>query len=98
MTGLLDCVNAEANVLIVISDNETTGMTGGQDSAATGRIHDICKGIGVDPVHLREIVPLKKNYEEMKRIVREEIEYPGVSVIVPCRECIQTHARKAKKR
>jgi indolepyruvate ferredoxin oxidoreductase alpha subunit len=98
MTGLLDCVNAHANVLIIISDNETTGMTGGQDSAATGRIHAICKGIGVEPEHLREIVPLKKNYEEMKKIIREEIEYPGVSVIVPCRECIQTYARKAKQR
>jgi indolepyruvate ferredoxin oxidoreductase alpha subunit len=96
MTGLLDCVNANANVLIIISDNETTGMTGGQDSAATGRIHAICKGIGVEPEHLRAIIPLKKNYEEMKKIIREEIEYPGVSVIVPCRECIQTHARKVK--
>ncbi|MCL1938328.1 MAG: thiamine pyrophosphate-dependent enzyme [Candidatus Azobacteroides sp.] len=97
MTGLLDCVNADANVLIIISDNETTGMTGGQDSAATGRIRSICQGIGVHPDHVREIVPLKKNYEEMKSIIREEIEYPGVSVIVPCRECIQTHARKIKE-
>jgi indolepyruvate ferredoxin oxidoreductase alpha subunit len=96
MTGLLDCVNANANVLIIISDNETTGMTGGQDSAGTGRIHAICRGIGVEPEHLREIVPLRKNYEEMKEIIREEIEYKGLSVIVPCRECIQTHARKAK--
>lgn len=96
MTGLLDCVNANANVVIIISDNETTGMTGGQDSAATGRIHDICKGLGVDPAHLRAFVPLKKNFEEMKQIIREEIEYKGVSVIVPCRECIQTFARKAK--
>ncbi|MDR2804246.1 MAG: indolepyruvate ferredoxin oxidoreductase [Dysgonamonadaceae bacterium] len=96
MTGLLDCVNANANVLIIISDNETTGMTGGQDSAATGRIHAICQGIGVHPDHLQGIVPLKKNYEEMKAMIRREIEYPGVSVIVPCRECIQTHARKAK--
>lgn len=94
MTGLLDCVNSNANVLIIISDNETTGMTGGQDSAATGRIHDICKGIGVHPDHLKEIIPLKKNFEEMKKLIREEIEYSGVSVIVPCRECIQTHARK----
>jgi indolepyruvate ferredoxin oxidoreductase alpha subunit len=98
MTGLLDCVNANANVLIIISDNETTGMTGGQDSAATGRIHAICRGIGVHSDHLREFVPLKKNLEEMKAIIREEIEYEGVSVIVPCRECIQTHARKAKMR
>jgi indolepyruvate ferredoxin oxidoreductase alpha subunit len=97
MTGLLDCVNAQVNVLIIISDNETTGMTGGQDSAATGRIHAICQGLGVHPDHLHGLVPLKKNYEAMKNIIRKEIEYQGVSVIVPCRECIQTHARKIKK-
>jgi indolepyruvate ferredoxin oxidoreductase alpha subunit len=98
MTGLLDCVNANANTLIIISDNETTAMTGGQDSAATGRIHAICKGIGVDPEHLHGIIPLKKNFEEMKNLIRKEIEYKGVSVIVPCRECIQTFARKAKQK
>jgi Indolepyruvate ferredoxin oxidoreductase, alpha and beta subunits len=96
MTGLLDAINCNANMLLIISDNETTGMTGGQDSAGTGKIHDICKGLGVDPAHLRSFVPLKKNFEEMKQIIREEIEYKGLSVIVPCRECIQTHARKAK--
>ena len=97
MTGLLDCVNSNANVLIVISDNETTGMTGGQESAATGRIHEICKGIGVQPEHLHSVIPLRKNYEEMKTLIRKEIEYKGVSVIVPCRECIQTHARRVKQ-
>jgi len=97
MTGLLDCVNSDANVLIVISDNETTGMTGGQESSATGRIHEICKGIGVHPEHLHSVVPLKKNYEEMKALIRKEIEYQGVSVIVPCRECVQTHSRRMKQ-
>lgn len=48
MTGLLDCVNEHSNVTIIISDNETTAMTGGQDSAGTGRIESICLGIGVD--------------------------------------------------
>lgn len=97
MTGLLDCVNSGSNVVIIISDNETTAMTGGQDSAATGRIHAICQGIGVDPDHLRSFVPLKKNHEEIKQMIREEIAYNGVSVIVPCRECIQTLKRKSKK-
>jgi len=98
MTGLLDCVNTDANILIIISDNETTGMTGGQESLATGRIHEICKGIGVRPEHLHGIVPLRKNYEEMKTLIRKEIDYPGVSVIVPCRECVQAHARKVKQK
>ncbi|MDR1981620.1 MAG: indolepyruvate ferredoxin oxidoreductase [Tannerellaceae bacterium] len=96
MTGLLDCVNEEANVTIIISDNETTAMTGGQDSAGTGRIEAICAGIGVAPEHLRTMTPLKKNMEEMKRIIREEIEYKGVSVLIPRRECIQTLTRKKK--
>ena len=96
MTGLLDCVNENTNITIVISDNETTAMTGGQDSAGTGRIESICAGIGVDPAHIRVMVPLKKNYDEMKAIIREEIEYKGVSVLIPRRECIQTLTRKKK--
>ena len=91
MTGLLDCVNENTNITIVISDNETTAMTGGQDSAGTGRIESICAGIGVDPAHIRVMVPLKK-----KAIIREEIEYKGVSVLIPRRECIQTLTRKKK--
>ncbi|MCD7936976.1 MAG: thiamine pyrophosphate-dependent enzyme [Tannerellaceae bacterium] len=97
MTGLLDCVNENTNVTIVIADNETTAMTGGQDSAGTGRLEAICLGLGVAPEHVRTFVPLKKNYEEMKQVIRQEIEYPGVSVIIPCRECIQTLKRKRKK-
>jgi indolepyruvate ferredoxin oxidoreductase alpha subunit len=99
MTGLLDCVNEQTPVTIIISDNETTAMTGGQNSAGTGRLEAICQGIGVEPEHIRTMIPLKKNYEEMKHIIREEIEYKGVSVLIPRRECIQTLKRKhsAKK-
>ncbi len=96
MTGLLDCVNENADVTIVISDNETTAMTGGQDSAGTGKIESICIGLGVDPAHIRVVIPLKKNYEEMKQIIHEEIKYHGVSVIIPRRECIQTLSRKKR--
>jgi indolepyruvate ferredoxin oxidoreductase alpha subunit len=97
ITGLLDCVNAKANVVIVISDNLTTGMTGGQDSAGTGRIEAICEGIGVEKEHIRTVVPLSKNMEEIKQILREEIAYEGVSVVIPRRECIQTLKRHAKQ-
>ena len=98
MTGLLDCVNENADVTIIISDNETTAMTGGQDSAGTGRIEAICTGLGVDPAHIRVMTPLKKNYEEMKQTLREELNYHGVSVIIPRRECIQTLARKKRNK
>ena len=98
MTGLLDAVNEKSNITIIISDNLTTGMTGGQDSAGTGRLEQICQGIGVEPEHIRVVVPLPKNMEEMKQIIREEIEYRGVSVIIPRRECIQTARRHNKQK
>jgi indolepyruvate ferredoxin oxidoreductase alpha subunit len=97
MTGLLDAVIAQSPVTIIISDNETTGMTGGQDSAATGRLEKICLGLGVDPEHLKVINPLKKNHEENVKIMASEIAYNGVSVIISQRECIQTAAKKHRK-
>ncbi|MBR1996054.1 MAG: indolepyruvate ferredoxin oxidoreductase [Paludibacteraceae bacterium] len=99
MTGLLDCVNSRANVVVLISDNLTTGMTGGQDSAGTGRLEAICLGLGVEPEHVRVVVPLPKNMEEIKQVLREEVAYNGTSVVIARRECIQTLKRhlKAKK-
>ena len=100
MTGLLDAVNDKSNITVVISDNLTTGMTGGQDSAGTNKFEAICKGLGVEPDHIRVVVPLPKNMPEITQILKEEIEYNGVSVIIPRRECIQTaarHAREARK-
>ena len=73
-------------------------MTGGQDAAGTGKIEAMWAGLGVDEAHIRVIVPLKKNYDEMRQMIREEIEYRGVSVIIPRRECIQTLARKKRKK
>ena len=97
MTGLLDAVNENANITVVISDNLTTAMTGGQDSAGTNKFEAICIGLGVEPKHVRVVVPLPKNMEEITRTIREEIEYKGVSVIIPRRDCIQTLSRKKRK-
>ena len=98
MTGLLDAVNDKANITIIISDNLTTAMTGGQDSAGTNKFEAICLGLGVEPEHVRVVVPLPKNMEEITRIIREEIEYKGVSVIIPRRECVQTLNRKLRQK
>lgn len=97
MTGLLDCVIEQTNVVIFILDNSTTGMTGGQDSHAVNRLSNIVAGLGVHPDHIRKMVPLKKNHEELVKIINEEVAYNGVSVIIPTRECIQTLLRKNKK-
>ncbi|HET9570013.1 MAG TPA: thiamine pyrophosphate-dependent enzyme [Bacteroidales bacterium] len=96
MTSLLDAINEQSPITVIISDNETTGMTGGQTSAGTGKLEAICLGLGVDPEHLHVLVPLKKNHDEMVRIIQKEMEFRGTSVIIPRRECIQTLAKKKK--
>lgn len=98
MTGLLDAVNSKSKITVILSDNLTTAMTGGQDSAGTYRFEAICQGLGVEPEHVRVVVPIAKNYQEIEDIMREEIDYDGVSVIIPRRECIQTLSRSLKKK
>lgn len=96
MTGLLDAVNDNADITVIISDNLTTAMTGGQDSAGTNKFEAICLGLGVAPEHVRVVIPLPQNMEEITKVIREEIEYHGVSVIIPRRECMQTLKRHKK--
>lgn len=98
MTGLLDAVNRKAPITVLIMDNSTTGMTGGQDSSAFGKVAEICRGVGVEEEHIRTIKPLKRLHEENVQVFKEELEYKGVSVIIALRECIQTQARRMKEK
>ncbi len=59
ITGLLDAVNEKTPITVIISDNFTTAMTGGQESSAYAKLEDICIGVGVDPDHVRVFTPLK---------------------------------------
>jgi indolepyruvate ferredoxin oxidoreductase alpha subunit len=97
MTGLLDAVNDKTGITLIICDNSTTGMTGGQKSSAQGKLADICIGLGVEPEHVIKMIPLKKNHEENVQIIKKELEYKGVSVIIGERECIQTLSKKPRK-
>ncbi|HKI77606.1 MAG TPA: thiamine pyrophosphate-dependent enzyme, partial [Ignavibacteriaceae bacterium] len=96
ITGLLDAVNENTPITVIIADNSTTGMTGGQDSSAYGKIESICKGVGVDPDHIKKLLPVPKKHNEMVDVIKEELKYNGVSVIIAERECIQTATRKKK--
>jgi indolepyruvate ferredoxin oxidoreductase alpha subunit len=97
LTGLMDCVNEKANVVVMILDNDITAMTGGQPSSAHNKIRRICEGLGVEPEHIRDIIPLPKNHEENVKIIEEEVNYNGVSVIIPHRTCIVELKKHLKK-
>ena len=96
MTGLLDAVVYNAPITVMILDNSTTGMTGGQPSHANQRLVSICTGLGVNPEHIRIIKPLKNRHQENVQIIKEELAYEGVSVIIPTRECVQTLNRRMR--
>ena len=98
MTGLMDAVTDKTPITLFVLDNGTTAMTGGQNSAGTGRIDEICIGMGVDKAHIRELKPLKKNHDEMVRVISEELEYKGVSVIIAKRECIVELNKKMREK
>ena len=52
VTPLMDAVAANTDMTLVILDNETTGMTGGQPTILPpSRIEKLVLGLGVDPAH-----------------------------------------------
>jgi len=89
MTGLLDAVNENSPITVIISDNSAVAMTGGQDSAALGRLIAICIGIGVNKEHIKVINPLHKNHDKNVAIINDELYYRGVSVIIAQRACVR---------
>ncbi|MFP4152573.1 MAG: thiamine pyrophosphate-dependent enzyme [Alkalispirochaeta sp.] len=96
--GLIDAVAAGVNMTVMILDNGTTGMTGGQDTVLGGnRIREVAIGCGVDPDHIVLFDPVPRNHDENVRLIENELAYDGVSVIIPVRECVQTKVRRARQ-
>ena len=95
ITGLLDAVYNKSNITVVIADNRITAMTGGQQNPATGYtlmgeetksidFVELCQALGVESI--RTLDPL--NYEETMRVIKEEVERPGPSVIITQQPCV----------
>lgn len=97
ITGLIDCVNDAVNVTVIILDNQSVAMTGGQESSANGKIETICLGAGVDARHIHTVVPVKKNHALMVELISMEMAYDGVSVIVARRTCLQKLVRDKRE-
>jgi indolepyruvate ferredoxin oxidoreductase alpha subunit len=69
-------------------------MTGGQDHAGQNHLEKIAVGLGVPEGHVRVITPLPRQHDQNVAVIKEELDYPGVSVIIARRECIETAKRK----
>jgi indolepyruvate ferredoxin oxidoreductase alpha subunit len=98
VTSLVDAVSAETPMTIAILDNETVAMTGGQETILpSSRLRRLIEGAGVDPDHVIQIDPRKRNHEENVLSIRRELEYEGVSVILSVRPCIEAARKNARR-
>ncbi len=91
VTPLMDAVAANTDMTLIILDNETTAMTGGQPTILPRtRIEQLVLGLGVDPAHCHVITAHHQDTEKNREVIRKEVEHPGLSVIIAVRECIET--------
>jgi indolepyruvate ferredoxin oxidoreductase alpha subunit len=97
MQGLLDITYNRGNVTVLLLDNRTVGMTGGQDNPATGRdargepaprvdLVKICEALGVKPERIRKVDPYQ--LPVLFKALREETKIPEPSVIITDRPCV----------
>jgi indolepyruvate ferredoxin oxidoreductase alpha subunit len=97
MTPLLDAVAADADMTLLILDNEATAMTGGQPSLVpSSRLADIVRGLGVADEHLHVLRAHPTQEKHNEQILRQEMDHHGLSVIILVRECVETLKRKKR--
>ena len=95
LTGLVDAVSSGMDMTVIILDNYTTGMTGGQDTIVSSpNLEAAVLGLGVAREHCVSLIPLPKNKDANVAAIKRELEHHGVSVIIAKRECIQTLKRR----
>ncbi len=96
MTPLIGAAYHDTNITVIILDNATVAMTGGQDVFVSGEtLIDLIRGLGVDPAHLHWIRPHAKSHDEQVELIRREIAHRGLSVIVASRPCIHLRRKAA---
>ena len=90
VTPLMDAVAAHANMTLIIADNATVAMTGTQPTILPQtQLEQVVLGVGVDPQHFHVLSAHPKQAEHNAEVLRREIEYRGLSVIIARRECLE---------
>ena len=98
LTSLVDAVTDNTDMTVVILNNATTAMTGGQEvQLATEQVVNMVKGLGVAADHIKVITPLKSKHQENVQILKPEIEYKGLSVIISKRECVLEVKKRSRR-
>lgn len=96
LAPLLDAVQAKVNIKVFILDNSIVAMTGGQPTAATDeQVVNLVAGLGVPRAHIRVVEPTRHQKDHTVAVIRQELAYEGLSVIIARRACV-TYAKEIK--
>jgi len=104
INSLMNMVYNNGTGTVMILDNSTTGMTGHQDHAATGKtlmgdktyaidIYGLCKAIGVEHVEIVNAFDLEK----LTKVIKEETAREEISVIIAKAPCVLLNKKAIKK-
>lgn len=94
INSLMNMVYNQSKATVIILDNSTTGMTGHQDHAATGKtlkgeivpainIAGLCRSLGIERVCEVNAFDQK----ELEKVIREEVKADALSVIIAQAPC-----------
>lgn len=94
INSLVNMVYNQSTGTVIILDNSTTGMTGHQDHAATGKtlkgeivpainIYNLCKSLGIENVYEVDAF----NQKELEEVIKRETARESVSVIITKAPC-----------
>lgn len=96
MTGLLNLkhnLDQDANITIIILNNGTTAMTGGQPTAGSKAYGD-GSDMDIDMPKLLETMGFDRvkivdqfNYKEAKTVIDAEMKHSGLSIVITTRPC-----------
>ncbi len=105
INSLMNMVYNQGTGTVMILDNSTTGMTGHQDHAATGKtlmgevvpainIYDMCKAMGI-----RNVVEVNAfDTAELEKVIKAEVAKDEVSVIITKSPCVLLKGQKFTKK
>ena len=94
VNSLMNMVYNQGTGTVLIMDNSTTGMTGHQDHAATGKtlqgdivpaisIYKLCKSMGIENV----VEVNAFDTAALEKTIKEEVSRDAVSVVIVCAPC-----------
>ncbi|QHQ61216.1 indolepyruvate ferredoxin oxidoreductase subunit alpha [Anaerocolumna sedimenticola] len=101
INSLMNMVYNQSTGTVLILDNSTTGMTGHQDHAATGKtlmgdvtysidIPGLCRSIGINHV----VVVPAFDTDQLTKVIKEETARDEISVIITKAPCVLLNKKK----